>query len=175
MRFRVQLKQICKNYLNRSFLEFKKLSKAGCVDPLLFFCRFVSSCSLSVKNQLTPFSINNWVSAPMFNLFCLLSYNKLLLFTFSMYFSLLVFNLFCSCIGTFLLRIRRILNSIVISSTSPCASRYILNAYEYDDTMFQGPPRHLPRDEVFQLFGRSLIHILIIEIDQQSTLLLILR
>jgi len=30
--------------------------------------------------------------------------------------------------------------------------RYILNAYEYDDTMFQGPPRHLPRDQVFNLF-----------------------
>lgn len=31
--------------------------------------------------------------------------------------------------------------------------RYILNAYEYDDTLFQGPPRNLPRDEVFHLFG----------------------
>lgn len=30
--------------------------------------------------------------------------------------------------------------------------RYILNAYEYDDTLFQGPPRHLPRDQVFNLF-----------------------
>jgi len=32
--------------------------------------------------------------------------------------------------------------------------RYILNAYEYDDTMFQGPPRNLPRDEVFNLFEK---------------------
>jgi len=31
--------------------------------------------------------------------------------------------------------------------------RYILNAYEYDDTLFQGPPRNLPRDEVFNLFA----------------------
>jgi thiopurine S-methyltransferase len=30
--------------------------------------------------------------------------------------------------------------------------RYVLNAYEYDDTVFQGPPRHLPRDQVFNLF-----------------------
>ena len=27
------------------------------------------------------------------------------------------------------------------------------NADEYDDSMFQGPPRNLPRDEVFNLFG----------------------
>ena len=32
--------------------------------------------------------------------------------------------------------------------------RYVLNAHEYDDTMFQGPPRNLPRDEVFNLFGK---------------------
>jgi len=31
--------------------------------------------------------------------------------------------------------------------------RYILNAYEYDDTLFQGPPRNLPRDEVWKLFA----------------------
>ena len=31
--------------------------------------------------------------------------------------------------------------------------RYVLNAYEYDDSEFQGPPRNLPRDEVFNLFG----------------------
>jgi len=31
--------------------------------------------------------------------------------------------------------------------------RYVLNAYEYDDSMFQGPPRNLPRDEVFNLFA----------------------
>jgi len=31
--------------------------------------------------------------------------------------------------------------------------RYVLNAYEYDDTLFQGPPRNLPRDEVFNLFA----------------------
>lgn len=31
--------------------------------------------------------------------------------------------------------------------------RYVLNAHEYDDTMFQGPPRNLPRDEVFNLFA----------------------
>jgi hypothetical protein len=32
--------------------------------------------------------------------------------------------------------------------------RYILNAYEYEETaMFQGPPHNLPRDEVFNLFG----------------------
>ena len=29
----------------------------------------------------------------------------------------------------------------------------MLNADEYDDSMFQGPPRNLPRDEVFNLFG----------------------
>ena len=28
-----------------------------------------------------------------------------------------------------------------------------MNADEYDDSMFQGPPRNLPRDEVFNLFG----------------------
>ena len=33
-------------------------------------------------------------------------------------------------------------------------SRYVLNAYEYDDSEFQGPPRNLPRDEVFNLFGK---------------------
>jgi len=33
--------------------------------------------------------------------------------------------------------------------------RYVLNAYEYDDTLFQGPPRNLPRDEVFNLFDGS--------------------
>ena len=33
--------------------------------------------------------------------------------------------------------------------------RYVLNADEYDDSMFQGPPRNLPRDEVFNLFGES--------------------
>ena len=33
------------------------------------------------------------------------------------------------------------------------ALRYVLNADEYDDSMFQGPPRNLPRDEVFNLFG----------------------
>merc|ERR1712142_948476 len=31
--------------------------------------------------------------------------------------------------------------------------RYVLNAYEYDDSEFQGPPRNLPRDEVFNLFA----------------------
>eukprot|EP00088_Acartia_fossae_P043231 TRINITY_DN4551_c0_g1_i5.p1 TRINITY_DN4551_c0_g1~~TRINITY_DN4551_c0_g1_i5.p1 ORF type:complete len:450 (-),score=92.03 TRINITY_DN4551_c0_g1_i5:1172-2521(-) len=31
--------------------------------------------------------------------------------------------------------------------------RYILNGYEYDDNVFQGPPRHLPRDQVFNLFN----------------------
>jgi len=31
--------------------------------------------------------------------------------------------------------------------------RYVLNAYEYDDSCFQGPPRNLPRDEVFNLFA----------------------
>ncbi|XP_023338705.1 probable thiopurine S-methyltransferase [Eurytemora carolleeae] len=31
--------------------------------------------------------------------------------------------------------------------------RYVLNTYEYDDTMFQGPPRNIPRDEVFNLFA----------------------
>jgi len=31
--------------------------------------------------------------------------------------------------------------------------QYVLNAYEYDDSMFQGPPRNLPRDEVFNLFA----------------------
>jgi len=31
--------------------------------------------------------------------------------------------------------------------------RYVLNAYEYDDSVFQGPPRNLPRDEVFNLFA----------------------
>jgi len=30
--------------------------------------------------------------------------------------------------------------------------RYVLNGYEYDDTIFQGPPRNLPRDEVLTLF-----------------------
>ena len=34
-------------------------------------------------------------------------------------------------------------------------ARYVLNADEYDDSMFQGPPRNLPRDEVFNLFGES--------------------
>ena len=34
-------------------------------------------------------------------------------------------------------------------------TRYVLNADEYDDSMFQGPPRNLPRDEVFNLFGES--------------------
>ena len=34
--------------------------------------------------------------------------------------------------------------------------RYVLNADEYDDSMFQGPPRNLPRDEVFNLFGECL-------------------
>ena len=33
--------------------------------------------------------------------------------------------------------------------------RYVLNADEYDDSIFQGPPRNLPRDEVFNLFGES--------------------
>ena len=32
----------------------------------------------------------------------------------------------------------------------------MLNADEYDDSMFQGPPRNLPRDEVFNLFGKYL-------------------
>jgi len=31
--------------------------------------------------------------------------------------------------------------------------RYLLEAYEYDDSLFQGPPRNLPRDEVFNLFA----------------------
>merc|ERR1711934_1328081 len=31
--------------------------------------------------------------------------------------------------------------------------RYVLNDYEYDDSEFQGPPRNLPRDEVFNLFA----------------------
>jgi len=31
--------------------------------------------------------------------------------------------------------------------------QYVLEAYEYDDSMFQGPPRNLPRDEVFNLFA----------------------
>jgi hypothetical protein len=31
--------------------------------------------------------------------------------------------------------------------------RYVLNADEYDDSVFQGPPRNLPRDEVFNLFA----------------------
>lgn len=31
--------------------------------------------------------------------------------------------------------------------------RYLLNADEYDDSVFQGPPRNLPRDEVFNLFA----------------------
>ena len=32
-----------------------------------------------------------------------------------------------------------------------------MNADEYDDSMFQGPPRNLPRDEVFNLFGEDLV------------------
>ena len=32
-----------------------------------------------------------------------------------------------------------------------------MNADEYDDSMFQGPPRNLPRDEVFNLFGEFLV------------------
>ena len=39
--------------------------------------------------------------------------------------------------------------------------RYVLNTYEYDDTMFQGPPRNIPRDEVFNLFGRFICNIII--------------
>ena len=45
-------------------------------------------------------------------------------------------------------------NVIVIVNICSFFSRYVLNAYEYDDTMFQGPPRNLPRDEVFNLFGK---------------------
>ena len=37
--------------------------------------------------------------------------------------------------------------------------RYVLNAYEYDDSEFQGPPRNLPRDEVFNLFGEINLNI----------------
>ena len=33
----------------------------------------------------------------------------------------------------------------------------MLNADEYDDSMFQGPPRNLPRDEVFNLFGEGFV------------------
>ena len=33
----------------------------------------------------------------------------------------------------------------------------MLNADEYDDSMFQGPPRNLPRDEVFNLFGECFV------------------
>merc|ERR1712130_1000705 len=36
--------------------------------------------------------------------------------------------------------------------------RDVLNAYEYDDSVFQGPPRNLPRDEVFNLFGKILLY-----------------
>ena len=42
--------------------------------------------------------------------------------------------------------------------------RYVLNAYEYDDSVFQGPPRNLPRDEVFNLFGKLLLSPLIVVI-----------
>ena len=31
----------------------------------------------------------------------------------------------------------------------------MLNADEYDDSMFQRPPRNLPWDEVFNLFGEG--------------------
>ena len=33
----------------------------------------------------------------------------------------------------------------------------MLNADEYDDSMFQGPPRSLPWDEVFNLFGEGFV------------------
>jgi len=38
--------------------------------------------------------------------------------------------------------------------------RYVLNAYEYDDSVFQGPPRNLPRDEVFNLFESKIVEVL---------------
>jgi len=38
--------------------------------------------------------------------------------------------------------------------------RYVLNAYEYDDSVFQGPPRNLPRDEVFNLFESKFVEVL---------------
>jgi len=38
--------------------------------------------------------------------------------------------------------------------------RYVLNAYEYDDSVFQGPPRNLPRDEVFNLFESEIVEVL---------------
>jgi len=38
--------------------------------------------------------------------------------------------------------------------------RYVLNAYEYDDSEFQGPPRNLPRDEVFNLFENEIVEVL---------------
>jgi len=37
--------------------------------------------------------------------------------------------------------------------------RYVLNADEYDDSVFQGPPRNLPRDEVFNLFDNEIVEI----------------
>jgi len=37
---------------------------------------------------------------------------------------------------------------------------YVLNAYEYDDSEFQGPPRNLPRDEVFNLFENEIVEVL---------------
>jgi len=38
--------------------------------------------------------------------------------------------------------------------------RYVLNAYEYDDSVFQGPPRNLPRDEVFNLFESEIVEVI---------------
>ena len=52
------------------------------------------------------------------------------------------------------------------------ALRYVLNADEYDDSMFQGPPRNLPRDEVFNLFGESLV-ISLLKTSQPSRRLLV--
>ena len=30
-----------------------------------------------------------------------------------------------------------------------------MNGFEYDESRFEGPPRNLPRDKVFKLFGKT--------------------
>lgn len=46
--------------------------------------------------------------------------------------------------------------------------RYVLNGYEYDDTIFQGPPRHLPRDQVFNLFKDFCEVDILEEVDEEG-------
>ena len=47
------------------------------------------------------------------------------------------------------------INLLLVLSSVQNVCRYAVNGFEYDESRFEGPPRNLPRDKVFKLFGKT--------------------